>query len=82
MRIPTLITTKAVLELIPWVSADGLRKGCRGTNVLTRFPHGLWSKEEVLALRDDIVMRGIKPARRRRPVVNIIRRRSIPTELI
>jgi hypothetical protein len=55
----TLIPVREVLKIITWTTRAGLRHGCRGTNVLTQFPHGLYSKEECIALRDSLIKQGI-----------------------
>jgi len=45
---------------MPFVSYNGLRAGCKGTDVLTRYPHGLFDEEEIDALLDAILDQGEK----------------------
>jgi hypothetical protein len=54
----TLISSREALKILTWVSYHGLYRGCKGTNKLTRFPHGTFSKEECEALRDEFIERG------------------------
>ena len=63
----TLIPVKEALAIITWVNYYGLYRGSRGTRVLTRFPHGLYSKEECEALRDSIIAKGLAGRERSLP---------------
>lgn len=72
----TLIPVREALKILTWVTRAGLRHGCRGTDVLTRFPHGLYSKEECEALRDEIIAAGF--ARQ----VKMRLERPVPAELV
>lgn len=62
----TLIPPREALKILTWVTYHSLRHGCRGTDVLTRFEHGLFSKEECEALRDSIVAKGLDRRRRQK----------------
>lgn len=79
----TLITIARVREILPFVSVSGIYRGAKGTNVLTRFPHGLFSEEERLELRDRIIEKGLaerdKKIKRLRPRQ---RRQFVAQELI
>lgn len=61
----TLIPAREALKIITWVNYYGLYHGSRGTDVLTRFPHGLYSREECQALKAKIINQGVncRPAR-------------------
>jgi hypothetical protein len=62
----TLISTKEALAMMPFVTYNGLYRGCKGTDVLTRYPHGLFAKEEIEALLASIIARGESRANQRR----------------
>ena len=72
----TLISTKDALEMLPFVSYWGLYRGSKGTDVLTRFPHGLFAKEEIEELLASIVEQGRKRAVKKRQVADV------PMELV
>jgi len=63
----TLISTKDALKMLPFVTYWGLYRGSKGTNVLTRFPHGLFAKEEIEELLASIVAEGRKRAAKTMP---------------
>ena len=76
----TLIPPREAIKILTFVSAEGLRAGSRGTDVLTRYPienRFLYSKEECESLRDRIISGG-----RTRKTHREDRERKIPTELI
>jgi hypothetical protein len=72
----TLIPPREALKILTFVTYHSLRHGCRGTNVLTRFDHGLFSKEECEQLRDEIIANGLKKRARKS-----IGQRMVPAEL-
>jgi hypothetical protein len=76
MSTTTLISTKEALKMMPFVTYHGLYKGCKGTNVLTRFPHGLFSKEEIEAFLESIIERGQTRAVKQRQIADV------PMELV
>lgn len=55
---PTLIKSTEVLQLLPWLKYHTLYRGGAGTDKLTRYPHGLFSKEEVLKFKENIIASG------------------------
>lgn len=72
----TLITTKEALAMMPFVTYAGLYRGCKGTDVLTRYPHGLYAKEEIEELLASIISRGESRRLQRR------RERPVPDALV
>lgn len=79
-----LITAKAALEILTFVSASGLYAGSRRTNELTKYPCGksiLYSRAECEALRDSIFAAGNQNKIRRERISRRANRRRI-TELV
>lgn len=78
---PELISRKEAVEILGFVSYDGIYRGAKGTDVLTRFPHGLYSRQECEALKASILAAG-KPGtgakRRQRKCIRLTRARSGP----
>lgn len=72
----TLITTKEALRMMPFVSYWGLYRGSKGTDVLTRYPHGLFAKEEIEQLLESLIAQGQTRAIKRRQI------EAVPMELI
>lgn len=72
----TLIKTKDALAMMPFITYHGLYKGCKGTDVLTRYPHGLYSKEEIEEYLASIVAKGESRAAKRQQF------EDLPEELV
>jgi hypothetical protein len=84
---PTLISTKEALKILTWVSYSGLLIGAKGTNALTRYPHGVFSKEECEELRLRMIEQGARLDDSKKLPVRIRARyaragRECPAELI
>lgn len=76
-EIHTLIPASKALKILTFVTYHGLRHGSRGTDKLTRFPHGLYSQEECIALRDELIQQGVAQREKKQ-----FDRRQVATELI
>ena len=81
-----LIPPGEALKILTWVSRSGLMIGSYGTNRLTRYPVGkgtLFSRQECIALRDEILAQGFTQEQRRAERVILPgRRKSIPDRVV
>lgn len=58
--------------MMPFVTYWGLYRGNKGTDVLTRYPHGLFAKEEIDQLVESIIAQGENRSAKKRQIRNAI----------